>query len=261
MDDALARLPADIAPLYEKIILIGNIGVPIIPYEVREEVSKISPIPDHHVRDPDPAEGARDQAVDILNQLKDILSRAMQAVTYKRHEATWNIHIHSPLLEMVFKWEVPDEVSGSGEITEPHARVEPMMSATIDGDSIPLRNSDPGTPDPVCSVAVDSAFLPSDSSQYSESSSWSMSQLRSRSAQVDYVVALDVPPGPLQTRISWALSYAGLYPHINQTSYKPVRETLIAISFEMKTEVYKTAHPPPPQAPELQLAPSPGWSR
>jgi hypothetical protein len=226
--------------------MIDGLGVPIIPNEVREEVSKITPIRDHHVRDPDPADGARDQAVDIFHRLKGIRSRASQAETYKRHETTWNNHVHTPLLEMVFKWEVPYEISG--EITEPQARVEPMMSATIDGDSIPLRNSEPGTLDPACSVAVGSAFLPSDSSsQHSETSSnWSMSQLRSRSAKVDYVVVLDVPlETPLQTRISWTLRFAGLYPHINQTSYEPVRKTLIAIAFEMKTEVYETARPFP----------------
>lgn len=235
MADALAQLPADIAPLYKQILMAN--GAQNIPYEVHEEVAELVPIQNWYFRDPDPADDARAQAVEVFNELTSILDKASQAQTHRRHESAWYIHVHSPLLELVFSWRVPQP----NEITGPSARVEAVMSATIAGNSIPLRRSDTNSaPEPACSVSLDSELLGSDTSQDSwvyPPSDWSMSQVRSHSAKVDYVVALDIPDeARLRKVISWAIDDAGSRRHVNQTTYAPLRESPIAISVEMKTE-------------------------
>ncbi|KAH8754076.1 hypothetical protein F5883DRAFT_688463 [Diaporthe sp. PMI_573] len=233
MADALAQLPTDVSPLYKQILMIN--GTQSIPYEVRMEVAELMPVQNWYFKDPNPAEGSRERALEVFNTLNTILDKASQAQTYKRHEAAWNIHVHSPLLELVFRWSIPHY----GEITEPCARVESAMSAAIAGNSVPLRRSDPNTaPEPACSLSLDSELLNSDTSQDSWApSDWSISQLRSHSAKVDYVVALDIPDNTqLREVISWTIDNAGLRRHVNHTTYAPLKESPIAISFEMKTE-------------------------
>ncbi|KAG6354871.1 hypothetical protein INS49_003952 [Diaporthe citri] len=231
MADALAQLPPDIKWLYQEILLMEN--GQNIPHEVSGAMAELIPVPSWCLREPDPEEGAR--AIEVFNTLTSILDKASQAQTYKRHEAAWYIHVHSPLLELVFDWRIPQH----NEATEPRARVEPVMSATIAGNSIPLRRGDPNAPlEPACSVSLDTELL-SDTSQESciyPPSDWSMSQVRSHSAKVDFVVALDIPDeAQLRKTISWTID-DGWRRHINQTTYEPLKESPIAISFEMKTE-------------------------
>lgn len=235
MADALAQLPADIAPLYKQVLTVP--GAQNIPHEVYEEVAELVPVQKWYFRDPDPAEDARDQALKVFNELSTILDKASQAQTHRRHEAAWYIHVHSPLLELVFSWRVPNP----NEITKPCARVESVMSATIAGNSIPLRRSDPNSaPEPACSVSLDSELFGSDTSKDSwvyPPSDWSMSQVRSHNAKVDFVVALDIPDETrLRKVISWTIDDAGSRRHVNQTTYAPLKESPIAISMEMKTE-------------------------
>lgn len=235
MADALAQLPADIAPLYKQVLTVP--GAQNIPHEVYEEVAELVPVQKWYFRDPDPAEDARDQALKVFNELTTILDKASQAQTHRRHEAAWYIHVHSPLLELVFSWRVPKP----NEITKPCARVESVMSATIAGNSIPLRRSDPNSaPEPACSVSLDSELFGSDTSKDSwvyPPSDWSMSQVRSHNAKVDFVVALDIPDETrLRKVISWTIDDAGSRRHVNQTTYAPLKESPIAISMEMKTE-------------------------
>ncbi|KAK7739072.1 hypothetical protein SLS53_005970 [Cytospora paraplurivora] len=226
--DAVTSLPADVMPLYRR-IAAANDREKIVPCEVRQEVSGIVRDSPRYFRDADPVGGARAKAV--LNSLHGIKRAAADSQTHQRCESGWNNLVHTPLLQLVFDCEVPGTTASP---TRAHIRVEPVMSATIAGDSIPyLRGSDGDSLGPACSLSVES-LLASESS-YAESD-LSLSMMRSRGVKVDYVLALDIPEeAPLRSNISQIINN-GLLPHVNQTAYLPLKESPIAVAIETKTD-------------------------
>lgn len=226
--DAVAKLPVDITPLYRRIVTAIGLQK-IIPHEVRQEVAGLIVESPGYFRDTDTS-GARG----ALRRLKSILRKASDGQSRQRCETAWYIHVHSPLLDLLFDPDIPD----TDEITKARARYEPVMSAGIAGNSIPfLRGAHGGvTSEPACSVSLDSEALGSEEGSRAPSNA-SMSKVRSHSAKIDFVVALDVPDNtPLQRTISYLIDDGRAQPYINQTAYLPLKESPIAVSFEMKTE-------------------------
>ncbi|POS69740.1 hypothetical protein DHEL01_v211867 [Diaporthe helianthi] len=225
--DALAKLPADITPLYRRIVTA--IGLQrIIPHEVREEVAGLMVESPGYFRETDTG-GAKE----ALGRLRSILRKASDGQSRQRGETAWYIHVHSPLLDLAFNPDIPD----LDEITSVRARYEPVMSAGIAGNSIPfLKGSQGVTSEPACSISLDSEALGSEEGSRAPSNV-SLSKVRSHSAKIDFVVALDIPYNtPLQRTISYLVDEGTAQPHINQTGYLPLKESPIAVSFEMKTE-------------------------
>jgi hypothetical protein len=124
---------------------------------------------------------------------------------------------------------------------QPSVRFELVTSATIAGDSIPFLKGPNGLREPACSVSMDSLATGSEEGSGAGSdapSNISISRMRSSSAKVDYVLALDMPTGtPLARKVSDLIHLdAPALPHINQTAYLALMKSLIAVSIETKTE-------------------------
>lgn len=171
----------------------------------------------------------------MLEALCDIHREAGESKLLQRHETGWNHLVHTPLLSLVFRRQPRTSVS---------VRVEPVMDATIMGDSIPRLRQESST-GPTSAFALSATAT--ETSSCSDVNSQDMYQvdpalLHSRSdvKRVDYVLCMVLPDGPLKTSISELVILTSMkdggYMHVNQAGYAPLRKDLIAVSIETKTE-------------------------
>ncbi|KAI1182912.1 hypothetical protein F5B17DRAFT_418275 [Nemania serpens] len=185
------------------------------------------------------------EAVEVYNTLCNIIQQALIAVTYERQEGFWNSEVHTPLLSLVFTSRILEAESILDDVPLPltqgvSVRYEIMTTATIAPDALPLQSG-----------GVD--FLPSlDGTESDNQSQTDISRVSNRGNHktVDYVLVMDVPKtASLQetmSRMADGTDCCCDVSHINQTSYRPVRKSLIAVSIETKPEV-------PQNDPLLQL--------
>ncbi|KAI1430894.1 hypothetical protein GGR50DRAFT_682488 [Xylaria sp. CBS 124048] len=148
---------------------------------------------------------ACDRAKIELLLLEDVQQEASLSELYARQECGWMTNVYAPLLRHVYEGDV---------------RAEAIMTATIELDSIPLiktTRDGPGT----LSIAI------------SDESSISLAQSRSNIKLIDYVLVVDLPKDcPLEKSIhDLIMKDAGNgRPHVNQTGYLSIHESLIAAS-------------------------------
>lgn len=211
-----------------------------MPFEVQEVVKGLFRDSTRYFRPPNPADQGR--AIAELATLRFIHHLAQDSCVHQRDESAWNNLVHTPLLQLVFASDIEPvtelgEVEGIPDVTQDakiRVRAEPVMSANIAGDSIPfLRKGLNGSDELACSVSAESLLV---SEKSDAGNNLSLSMMRSRGVKVDYVLALDVPEGtPLRKAIKKLIRESPL-PHVNQTPYRPLKESPIAVSIETKTE-------------------------
>lgn len=238
--EALRSLPADIIPLYERITAANELDG-IMPFEVREVVRQMERDKAHYFHPPNPAD--KGEAMVVFATLRAINRRAIESQINQRDESAWNHLVHTPLLQILFASEIkPDtELYGEAGTQEPaedtkvRVRMEPIMSASIAGDSVPfLQASSDGLVDLACSVSAESRLVSETS--YNSKSNLSLSMMRSRGVKVDYALVMDIPEGTLLRKIIQKVIHTSPLPHINQTACPPIKESPIAVSIETKTD-------------------------
>lgn len=215
-----------------------------MPHEVRDVVKRL--VRDHprYYRPPNPAD--KGAALAILAALRRIKHRALESQIYQRDESAWNHMVHTPLLHLVFTSDIEldaeldaelDGGTGAQDVsqsTKVRVRAEPVMSASIAGDSVPLLQGSSDSPvELVCSVSAESLLVPEKSHA---DSSLSLSMMRSRGVEIDYVLAVEVPEDTLLRRTIRKVIQTNPLPHVNQTAYLPLKESPIAVSIETKTD-------------------------
>lgn len=229
------KLPQDILPLYEQVVALGY-RQGIIPHEVRDEIVRLDMVPNIPglFRQPNPA--ARGEAMEVLLGLRRILRRAAASLTYTRSDSAWNNLVHTPLLDIAFSGDVLGIDDGLNDPTSVHVRFEPVMSASIVGDSIPFISGSDGHPsEPACSYSPDSQLCSSEPSN--PGSNLIVGMIRSSDAKVDYVLAMDSPDSRLR-KVIFELINRDQHPlpHVNQTAYVPLKESPIAVAIEAKIQ-------------------------
>jgi hypothetical protein len=256
-ENAAEMLPPDIQALYGHLLDASN-RKEIIPHEVRDDVETfgVNPLPSLF-REPESTGNGDTKARVTLERLCEIVQESWDSVHTKRHECGWN-HIHGSLLRLVYPFTILalHDVFHR-KITKPEVgvRCEPVMSATIAGNCIPMiRSPGDGQPKLTCPIEVDSDVMQSPASQRTTalstaniSTGISMSNGHSSASnrKVDYSLVLDLQRDAVLSRtISDILlnidsSRLGKL-HFNHTAYEPLRRSLIAVSIETKTDTPST---------------------
>ncbi|KAI0442067.1 hypothetical protein F4803DRAFT_551509 [Xylaria telfairii] len=195
--DDLCQLPSDVETLYSAIQNAVEFKQGILPREVPNAIAWLGRQPPPHCfREPEPDTDASSRAKTIHIALCRIRRAATKSAQYQRHEQGWN---------------------NIGNV----AGYEPMMAATIAGDSIPLF-SGAGL---ACSVSASST------GDRSEDTSIDVTQVHSssNSKKVDYALVLHLPSdSALSKRIRGLADDVAIRdrepaPHINQTKF-PISE-------------------------------------
>lgn len=223
----------DVETLYEKIQKACQHRIDIVPEEVRSSLPDRDSFPPYCFRKSSVPDHTGSDAV--LQALCNIHREAEESKLLQRHETGWNHLVHTPLLSLVFQPQPRTSVS---------VRVEPVMDATIMGDSIPRLRQDSSS-GPSSAFALSASAT--DTSSWDDASSQDIRQvdpahLHSRSdvKRVDYVLCMVLPDGLLKTTISELVILTSMkdggYMHVNQTGYAPLSKNLIAVSIETKTE-------------------------
>ncbi|KAH8746933.1 hypothetical protein F5883DRAFT_252650 [Diaporthe sp. PMI_573] len=187
----------------------SNEWVGIIPYEIREKVLQMNLVRDftYYFREPDSSPGKSEQARRELAELIKVQGRAGQSYAQLRSESAWNHLVHTPVLDMVFGADILDRRSNRDDPGTVHVRYEPVISASIVGDSIP--------------------FLKAKIGQRSEPTGQNdvpINMVRSSGADVDYVLAIDCHEDSRLRKTIFDLvnREEDLLTHVNQTAYKPL---------------------------------------
>lgn len=215
----------------------------IIPHEMRDETlgSRLVRDKASYFREPNPSPGAGTLARQEFERLMKVLGRAGQSQAQSRSEIAWNNLVHTPVLDIVFGADIPDRHSPTWDPTKVHVRYEPVMDACIVGDSIPFLRSKVGQPsEPACSYSLDSQRY--GSSVLSGQSNVSVSMVRSSGAKVDYVLAIECHESSRLRKTIFELTNRNEdpLPHVNQTAYKPLRYSPIAVPIEAKISISAT---------------------
>jgi hypothetical protein len=199
----------------------SNEWVGIIPYEIREKVLQMNLVRDftYYFREPDSSPGKSEQARRELAELIKVQGRAGQSYAQLRSESAWNHLVHTPVLDMVFGADILDRRSNRDDPGTVHVRYEPVISASIVGDSIP--------------------FLKAKIGQRSEPTGQNdvpINMVRSSGADVDYVLAMDCHEDSRLRKTIFDLvnREEDLLTHVNQTAYKPLRYSPAAVPIETK---------------------------
>ncbi|KAI0448640.1 hypothetical protein F5B21DRAFT_496908 [Xylaria acuta] len=241
---AIERLPEDVRSLYTQ-IYDANEKEGIFPHALREEMTALYGAKSTAFKKEKDDKMTKAEAVEVYNTLCNIIQQASEAVTYERHESSWNSEVHTPLLGLIFTSRILGAESILDDVPLPltqgvSVRYEIMTTATIAPDALPLQ-----------SRGID--FLPSlDGTESNNQSQTDISTVSNRGnhKRVDYVLVMDIPKtASLQEIMSHVADGADCccdVSHINQTFYRPVRKSLIAVSIETKPEV-------PQNDPLLQL--------
>lgn len=126
----------------------------IIPCEVKSFFDNRTPPSYFSLPSPAPDTEAanRTKATLAHSTLCRIRRAAMTSARHQRHEQAWNNKVHSPLLELLCQSE--NDTEHGEPLRDAVVQWEPMMSATIAGDSIPRLSSRGGGM--ACSVSVSS---------------------------------------------------------------------------------------------------------
>ncbi|KAI0813165.1 hypothetical protein GGR55DRAFT_687995 [Xylaria sp. FL0064] len=218
----------------------------IVPHEVRGQIETVDDdVPDYVFRPPVPEPGPDHDQVSALatyKTLRSIVRAAGTSEKYKRLEAGWNHHVHTPLLNLVFGSQLVDDdadIQTAQKQQQPvAAHFEAVMGATVVGTAIPLlQQSRADVPNLACSVSVDSSV------QSSQGSTVDLAHVdshaihsRSESKKVDYVLAMYIDDKePLHRVISETTFEHKLgYGHVNQTLVSNLLYNPIAVSIETK---------------------------
>ncbi|KAI1111699.1 hypothetical protein F5Y14DRAFT_464365 [Nemania sp. NC0429] len=131
---AAKEIPGDIRGLFNDLRAAVQFKHRIVPYEVRPQMlDPEGDIPDTTFREP-----------------------AVGSEQYRRLEAAWNNHVHTPLLELVFGSDTWNP-EGPDAYQPVVVRFEAVMGATIVGSAIPFTAPPPLIrPDVACSISLDS---------------------------------------------------------------------------------------------------------
>lgn len=257
--------------LYDQILDANQWRRGIVPGEIREQFTatykkthRRAPLPDCF-RPPDlsfaNADGftPADHAKAELILLRDVLREAVLSKTYQRNECGWNTHVYAPLLRQVFRHQDGQTEAEAGKTS---VRVETIMTATMEGDSIPLkRSADNSAAAGSSSAGLNNSDLLSEFCVTVTASSASsalsgvvvegigssqqrdLAHLQSRSDTkiVDYGLVMDLPgDSALQEALSdlaTRVCIEGGRRHINQTAYQSIQDSVMAVSIETKTEL------------------------
>ncbi|KAI0146815.1 hypothetical protein GGR57DRAFT_478399 [Xylariaceae sp. FL1272] len=188
-------------------------------------------------RDPDPEdENAIPRAIATHDGLCRIHRAAVKSALCQRHEPGWNNLVHTPLLDLVFRSDNGTNKELSDTVV---AEFEPLMAATIAGDSIP-RYAGAGL---ACSVSTSSAGESSERTDSKVEDVVDLTQVHSssNSKKVDYALVLHLPDGSDLLNLvrdlakEVAIRNGVTAPHINQSTYTPIAYAPIAVSIETKT--------------------------
>ncbi|KAJ8129634.1 hypothetical protein O1611_g3995 [Lasiodiplodia mahajangana] len=240
----------------------------IIPNEVRADVEKADPENDledddlaaqeiYERRFLEPADAEAHARIRATFQtLLIIQQQAGECVELSRHETGWNNFVHTPLLSLVFtdRRKPPPTVAPLAVGT----RLEAAMSATIQADSIPIihrvkapvRGEDAitdayiltieGTQISKNAAEPDTDTIMPLQAQTTVNVDLTTAHSRSDAKRVDYVVVMDIfdENTGLKDRIEELNTYIWTefkapY-HVNQTAYKAVADSSIALSIETK---------------------------
>lgn len=232
---ARGNLPADVVPLYKE-ICDTNDKDDIFPHEARKEVELLDPYTkDRYFRKPNPDPAGRARAKEMFTALSRIVGRAGDMQNTARSEASWNMFVHGPLLDLVYSGDLPRP----DRADEVRVQWDYITTATIAGGSIPFFRSTAYQPaEPALTISTDTSVL----SPSEEGSRLSLSQMRSSSVKVDFVLALNASEKtPLRRAISSIINHEDqAIPHVNQTAYQFLKDTPIAVSIETKKETTST---------------------
>ncbi|KAJ8133200.1 hypothetical protein O1611_g417 [Lasiodiplodia mahajangana] len=244
----------DIKRLYEHIkAYFKERGV--VPYEVRELFAAVhkkeeglAPFGETFRTDPMPLPVVdRDiyTTVELAKMELKILRNIQHEATFStlnfRNECSWITHVYAPLLSHVFQQDV---------------RMEHVSSATMEGDSIPLKTPGIEAARATSSVldASSEFCVPVTASSVSYVGSTNVAgsmpeedkdrnsthiQSRSGAKIVDLVLVLDLPKHTTLRKAIFdvIMSVRGNgRRHVNQTACRPIQERIIAVSIEAKTE-------------------------
>ncbi|KAI0154655.1 hypothetical protein GGR57DRAFT_466248 [Xylariaceae sp. FL1272] len=242
-------LPDDIFPLYEEILNIGEHHVGVIPTVLRDRIPAQDRIPAHSFGD-EPRTDPAATAESALSTILQIKADAALSAELQRHEIAWNIIVHSPVLRLALGPRPERETDPEPQILRQQrqhvsVRVEPIMSAPISPDSVPLLDPDlttsvgSRTAETAAWTASESSTHVTEGSQQSVDSA-SITSGRSETKKVDYVLVLDIAKEiPLYHTISRLIQQIsirdGTKAHVNQTDYAPIFRNPIAVSIETKS--------------------------
>ncbi|KAK8859495.1 hypothetical protein PGQ11_010229 [Apiospora arundinis] len=236
---APTRLPSDVRALYEHLFRAKN-RMHIIPFELREQL-RTEYVSEASVKPccPEEDQDLHAKAATILARLYSIGQKAMEASVYARHESAWNSFVHGPMLDLVFASNILGTDSMfSDDLQLPlrrnaSVRYEQVTGASITSDALPMRSgTDTGS--------FYSPSLAGTSVDYQSDITMSKIDNRGDSKRVDYVLVMDMPEtAPLQREISRIAAEIGCCgtSHFNQTLYRAVARSLIAVSIETKAEL------------------------
>ncbi|TGJ81855.1 hypothetical protein E0Z10_g6926 [Xylaria hypoxylon] len=231
-------LPKDVLPLYKALKAAAQRQIGIVPYSMREKVAAVEEdLLDHTFRAEDISADAKLTAEMAHATLGDIVGAAAESAEYKRAEAGWNHHVHTPLLNHVFKSKRLDAQSQESVA----ARFEAMMGATITGDAIPLiRQPQSDEAYLACSVSLNTSVQDSASgnSQVNDVDRANPAETHSRSEskKVDYVLVMHINQTSALYKAIWGGTYESKlgYRYVNQTLQLGVLYSPIAVSIETK---------------------------
>ncbi|KAI3319231.1 hypothetical protein HD806DRAFT_288166 [Xylariaceae sp. AK1471] len=250
----LEQLPQDVKSLYKEIRRATR-EQGILPLELQKQLTEQHGAEEYAFKKPDAitisAEAkakAHARAATVYGTLCEVMQKSSEALIYERHESTWNCHVHTPLLELVFA----SSILGANNMVDDHplltltnsvsVRYELVFGASITPDSLPMQPRF----NPDCSYSQDSPSVDhqsrSQTGTETEAEWWNMSRLgnRGNNKRVDYVLVMDMPKtARLQQQISRVINSVDCcdVPHVNQTVYRPVEKSPIAVSIETKSEI------------------------
>ncbi|KAI1271449.1 hypothetical protein F5Y07DRAFT_382955 [Xylaria sp. FL0933] len=241
---AIKRLPKDVQSLYTQ-IYDANEKEGIFPSVLRAEMTALYKAHSTAFKKEKDETMARAEAIHVYNTLCNIIQRASEAITYERHEGFWNSEVHTPLLGLIFTSRILDVKSIFDSSCPPctqnvSVRYEIMTAATIAPDALPSQSN---------GIDVLSSLDGTESNNQSQTDISRVSNSGNHK-RVDYVLVMDIDEKvSLYKTLSDVVDSADCccgVSHINQTFYRPVRKSLIAVSIETKPEV-------PQSNPLLQL--------
>ncbi|KAJ8120219.1 hypothetical protein ONZ43_g3017 [Nemania bipapillata] len=232
-----ATLPPDVQDLHCDIEDAVKYRQAIIPHGVKDLLDRRLPSSCFSVA---PSTDLTEEKL-IHTTLCRIKRAATKSALCQRHEQAWNNLVHTPLLELLCRRE--NDTEHERPLRSVATEFEPVMAATIAGDSIPRligqsgalacsvsstgesSEGTPGTPKPGLSAANPNQVHSSSSNK-----------------KVDYALVLGLPDeSALLRRINGltnevALRDKEVAPHFNQTAYYPVQYTPIAVSIKTKVQ-------------------------
>ncbi|KAI1271443.1 hypothetical protein F5Y07DRAFT_404419 [Xylaria sp. FL0933] len=229
LEGNIAHIPEDIKDLYKRVKAVAQYRQRIVPHEVRSQIETVDDdVPDYVFRPPVPEPGPDHDHVSALathKTLRSIVRAAGTSEKYKRLEAGWNHHVHTPLLKLVFGSQLVDDnadIQTAQKQQQPvAAHFKAVMGVTVVGTAMPLlQQPRADVPNLACSFSVDRSV------QSSQGRTVDLAHMdshaiysRSESKKVGYVLAIYIDnKEPLHRVISkTTFEHKPGYGHVNQT--------------------------------------------